>query len=80
MPLSQNAYDSLTHIVSILAIASMWLGAVGIIYHFETHLDDGQFAMLMILGATAVSGASYYAIKFAITPSGVNVETDPTKK
>lgn len=76
----QIASDQLTHIISITAIAITLLGINGIEFYFDKTILGSDLFFLVIQNVVGLAGMAYYAVKFAITPTGVNVETDPSKK
>ena len=77
---SQAELDARTHSISILAIAVTLLGINAIEFYFDRQILGSDFFFLVIQNCVGLAGMAYYAIKFAITPSGVSVETDPSKK
>lgn len=80
MSLSQTQSDERTHIVSILAILFGILGVNAIEFYFDQKILGTDFFFLVIQNVVGFAGMSYYAIKFAITPNSVSIQTDPTKK
>lgn len=79
MTFGQQQSDTLTHIVSILAL----LAGLGIVNYFEfTFIKDLTQTIvyaIVLQNCTFAVMMAYYAVKFAITPSGATIDTDPTK-
>ena len=80
MSITQIQSDERTHIISILAILFCVLGINAIEFDFDKSITGTDFFFLVIENVVGLAGMSYYAVKFAITPNSVTVETDPTKK
>jgi len=74
---SQAELDARTHSISILAIAISLLGINAIEFYFNRQILSTDFFFLVIQNCVGLAGMAYYAVKFAITPSGIDVETTP---
>lgn len=77
MPFGQQQSDTITHIVSILSL----LTGLGLVNYFEftfvKPLSDTIVYSIVIQNCTFAVCMAYYAIKWAITPSGATIESNP---
>lgn len=78
MPFGQQQSDTVTHIVSILSL----LFGMGFVNYFEfsfiKELTQTVVYAIVLQNATFAVMMAYYAVRYAITPSGVTIQTDPT--
>lgn len=79
MPLGQSGADTLTHIVSIVALLALGV-AVPAVLSFYQHQpwDDIELVGIASFESCVAVGMAYYSMKFQMTPSGVNISSDDT--
>lgn len=81
--LGQIGNDTITHIVSILALLAGVVSINLIEFTYGVEVLKVQTTSMYIIGVQNIVfgiGMAYYAVKFAVTPSSVNIQTVDSQK
>jgi len=77
--LGQTGADTLTHIVSIVALLALGASVPAVLGFYQHQAwDDVELVAIAGFESCVAVGMAYYSMKFQMTPAGVNISSDDT--